>query len=242
MFTLIFRAIIIYLIVLIVLRLMGKRQIGDMQPCELVITLIIADLACIPMSETTIPLLYGVTPLLTLAVLHFIMTVLSRKSLFLRKLINGKPVIVIDKDGINYKALKALNMTLNDLTEALRVANCFSFDDVAFAILETNGNLSVLLKSKSSPATNENLKIKIQESTLQVILINDGKISKENLEHLNITESFIENILNKEKVKTVKDVLIMCINGYGEIYFQTKNSPAKIINTNFKGENIWKDL
>lgn len=238
MFTLILRAMLIYLIVLIVLRLMGKRQIGDMQPCELVITLIIADLACIPMSETTIPLLYGITPLLTLAVLHFVMTFLSRKSLTLRKLINGKPVIVIDKKGINYTALKALNMTLNDLTEALRTANCFSFDDVAFAILETNGNLSVLLKSQVSPVINEDMNIKTNDSTLQVILINDGKISKENLEHLNLEEDFILRILKKEDVKKIKDVLIMCINAYGEIYFQTKNSSAKIIPTSFRSNNI----
>ena len=238
MFTLILRAIIIYLIVLVVLRLMGKRQIGDMQPCELVITLIIADLACIPMSETTIPLLYGITPLFTLAVLHFIMTLLSRKSLFLRKLINGKPVIVIDKSGINYKALKALNMTLNDLTEALRGANCFSFDDVAYAILETNGNLSVLPKISIQPVTNENMKLTLPENTLQVILINDGKLSYENLKLLNLKEDFIQKILRKENVKSVKDVLVMCINAYGEIYFQTKKSPSKILTSNFRSDKL----
>jgi len=240
MFTLILRAIIIYLIVLVVLRLMGKRQIGDMQPCELVITLVIADLACIPMSETTIPILYGITPLLTLVVLHFIMTLLSRKSLFLRKLINGKPVIVIDKSGINYKALKALNMTLNDLTEALRVANCFSFNDVAYAILETNGNLSVLPKISTQPVTNNNMKLNIPENTLQVMLINDGKISYENLNLLNIKEDFIKNILKKENVKTIKDVLVMCIDAYGEIYFQTKKNPPKIINSSFRSDKLWK--
>lgn len=238
MFTLILRAIIIYLIVLVVLRLMGKRQIGDMQPCELVITLVIADLACIPMSETTIPILYGITPLLTLVVLHFIMTLLSRKSLFLRKLINGKPVIVIDKSGINYKALKALNMTLNDLTEALRVANCFSFNDVAYAILETNGNLSVLPKISTQPVTNNNMKLNLPENTLQVMLINDGKISYENLNLLNIKEDFIKNILKKENVKTIKDVLVMCINAYGEIYFQTKKNPPKIINSSFRSDKL----
>ena len=240
MFTLILRAIIIYLIVLVVLRLMGKRQIGDMQPCELVITLVIADLACIPMSETTIPILYGITPLLTLVVLHFIMTLLSRKSLFLRKLINGKPVIVIDKSGINYKALKALNMTLNDLTEALRVANYFSFNDVAYAILETNGNLSVLPKISTQPVTNNNMKLNLPENTLQVMLINDGKISYENLNLLNIKEDFIKNILKKENVKTIKDVLVMCIDAYGEIYFQTKKNPPKIINSSFRSDKLWK--
>ena len=232
------RAIIIYIIVLIALRLMGKRQIGDMQPSELVITLIIADLACIPMSETSIPILYGITPLLTLVVVHFFISVLSQKSLFMRKLFNGKPIIVIDKNGINFKALKALNMTLNDLTEGLRTANCFSFDDVAYAIIETNGNLSVLLKSEVSPVTNQDMKISVDEASLQVILINDGTISKENLKLFNIDENFINNFLKKQNIQNIKDVLVMSANSSGEVYLQCKNQPRQIISTNLKGENL----
>ena len=238
MFTLMLRAIIIYIIVLIALRLMGKRQIGDMQPSELVITLIIADLACIPMSETSIPILYGITPLLTLVVVHFFISVLSQKSLFMRKLFNGKPIIVIDKNGINFKALKALNMTLNDLTEGLRTANCFSFDDVAYAIIETNGNLSVLLKSEVSPVTNQDMKISVDEASLQVILINDGTISKENLKLFNIDEDFINNFLKKQNIQNIKDVLVMSANSSGEVYLQCKNQPRQIISTNLKGENL----
>lgn len=232
------RAIIIYIIVLIALRLMGKRQIGDMQPSELVITLIIADLACIPMSETSIPILYGITPLLTLVVVHFFISVLSQKSLFMRKLFNGKPIIVIDKNGINFKALKALNMTLNDLTEGLRTANCFSFDDVAYAIIETNGNLSVLLKSEVSPVTNQDMKISVDEASLQVILINDGTISKENLKLFNIDENFINNFLKRQNIQNIKDVLVMSANSSGEVYLQCKNQPRQIISTNLKGENL----
>lgn len=238
MFTLMLRAIIIYIIVLIALRLMGKRQIGDMQPSELVITLIIADLACIPMSETSIPILYGITPLLTLVVVHFFISVLSQKSLFMRKLFNGKPIIVIDKNGINFKALKALNMTLNDLTEGLRTANCFSFNDVAYAIIETNGNLSVLLKSEVSPVTNQDIKISVDEASLQVILINDGTISKENLKLFNIDENFINNFLKKQNIQNIKDVLVMSANSSGEVYLQCKNQPRQIISTNLKGENL----
>ena len=122
MITLILRSIIVYCIVLFAVRIMGKRQIGDMQPFELVITLIIADLACIPMSDTTIPIVFGIIPLFTLVILHHFFTFLNRKSILFRKIVNGKPIIIIDKNGINYPALKKLNMTLNDLTESLRIA------------------------------------------------------------------------------------------------------------------------
>ena len=124
------------IIVLFSVRIMGKRQIGDMQPFELVATLIIADLACVPMSDVSIPIFYGVVPLLSLVVLHHIFTLINRKSVFFRKLFNGKPIIVIDKNSIDYKALKLLNMTLNDLTEGLRANGCFDISDVEYAIVE----------------------------------------------------------------------------------------------------------
>ncbi len=220
MLTLILRSIIIYCIVLFAVRLMGKRQIGDLQPFELVITLIIADLACIPISDVTIPLFFGIVPLFTLVILHYFFTLLNRKSIFFRKLLNGRPIIVIDKEGINYNALKKLNMTLNDLMEGLRTAECFNLVDVAYAIVETNGNISVLKKNFDSENNNDNF--------LNIILINDGKIVKENLENTSLDFSFINKIIKKEK-SNIKDVLIMTINSSGEIYFQEKNKKYKIL-------------
>ena len=116
-FTIIIRSLIIYIIVLFLIRLMGKRQIGEMQPFELVITLVIADLATIPMGEPAIPLIHGIIPLITLVCLHFLLSFLMRKSLYFRKLINGLPVILIGPDGIDFKALRKLNMNFNDLQE-----------------------------------------------------------------------------------------------------------------------------
>lgn len=227
MLTLVLRSIIIYCIVLVAVRLMGKRQIGDMQPFELVVTLIIADLACIPMSDVSIPIVFGIVPLLTLVVLHHIFTWANRKSVFVRKILNGKPIIVIDKKGINYEALKSLNMTINDLTEGLRVANCFDINSVAYAIVETNGNISVLLKSKFSPVTNDDMNLSPDESTLNTIIINDGKIIEENLKNLNLDKSFVDKILKKQGVKDIKNVLICTINSLGEGFFQEKNQQCK---------------
>ena len=227
MITLILRSLIIYTIVLFAVRIMGKRQIGDMQPFELVVTLIIADLACIPMSDVSIPLVFGIVPLLTLVVLHHGFTLLNRKSIFFRKLLNGKPMVVIDGNGINYPALKQLNMTLNDLTEGLRGCECFDLANVAFAIVETNGNISVLLKSTASPATSEQLKLSPEQSALNYVLINDGKIMAENLDKLNLSQNFLQKIMKSQKTKSISDVLVLTINSNGNVYYQEKNKPCK---------------
>ena len=234
MITLVLRSLIVYIIVLFAVRIMGKRQIGDMQPFELVVTLVIADLACIPMSDTTIPIVFGIVPLFTLVLLHYLFTFLNRKSLFFRKLLNGKPIIVIDNYGINYSALKKLNMTINDLTEGLRASQCFNINDVAYAIVETNGNISVLLKSSAQNPTNEEMNIKVEECGLITILVNDGKIISENLKILNLNNKFVNNILQREKVKNIKDVLIMTIDNNGEIFFQKKYEPCKTIKVNME--------
>lgn len=231
MITLIIRSIIVYCIVLFSVRIMGKRQIGDLQPFELVATLIIADLACIPMSDSTIPIAFGIVPLLTLVILHHLFTLLNRKSISFRKLINGKPVIVIDKNGINYSALKKLNMTLNDLTEGLRGCQCFNISDVAYAIVETNGNISVMLKSNIQPVSNENLKIKVEEESITLILVNDGKIIKENFCYFGLDENFLQPILKQENIKNIKDVLILTIDKQGEIFLQEKNKSCKTLKT-----------
>lgn len=227
MITLILRSLIIYLIVLFAVRIMGKRQIGDMQPFELVVTLIIADLACIPMSDVSIPLVFGIVPLLTLVVLHHGFTILNRKSIFFRKLLNGKPIIVIDSDGINYPALKQLNMTLNDLTEGLRGCECFDLADVAFAIVETNGNISVLLKSTASPATSEQLKLTPEQSALNYVLVNDGKVMEENLSEMKLSQDFLQKIMKSQKTKNISDILVLTINSNGNVYYQEKNKPCK---------------
>jgi len=222
MLTLIIRAIVIYLIVLVILRIMGKRQIAEMQPYELVATLIIADLACIPMTEITVPLLHGIVPLLALTTIHFFISILSVKSIKLRRLINGRPIIVIDNNGIRYKDLRALNMTLNDLYEGLRVAGYFSLEDIAYAIVETNGSLSVLPKTSSQPPTADDMKVKTDPAVINLMLINDGKVVKENMEHFGLDEEFLKQSIGKFKITNIKDVMIYTLNNSGDVYLQEK--------------------
>ena len=201
-FTLITRSLIIYFIVFLLIRLMGKRQIGEMQPFELVITLIMADLATIPMAETALPLIHGIIPIITLTLLHFIISILCMKSLTFRKLINGKPIIVINPNGVDYKALKKLSMTVNDLMENLRTCGYFNLEEILYAIIQTNGTTSVLPRAPYAPLTANAVNLETQPASLPIILISEGKFVKENLNLAKINHNFISKQVSKIKLKT----------------------------------------
>lgn len=235
MFILFIRSIIIYVIVLIIFRLMGKRQMGELQPFEFVITLIIADLATIPMAEINIPLLHGIIPLVTLTILQFFISLLSCKSIHFRKVVNGKAVIIVSPNGIDYENMKSLNMNINDLTESLRVLNYYSLDQIAYAIVETNGKISVIPNADNAPLTASDLKIKKEKSLLPLILISEGKIIKENLEVSQIEESFVLKQLKNNGIYDVKEVVIATIDNNGKMYLQAINSKYKCFQTNYKG-------
>lgn len=239
MFIILLRVTIIFLIVLLLIRLMGKRQIGEMQPFELVIMLIFADIATMPMADMSVPLLNAIIPLVTLVLLQFFLSFLARKSIFFRKIINGKPVVVIDPNGIIFENLKALNMTLDDLSETLRGCNVSSFDEVQYAIIETNGKASVIMKSANSPVTCDDMKLTVDESTLPILLVSDGKINKENLELAKIDIKFIEKIIKKANISNIKNVLVMTIDNSGKVYVQGKNQCCQTLNIKFNGGEEW---
>lgn len=234
------RAVIIYAFVLIVVRLMGKRQVGEMQPFELVITLIIADLACIPMAEVAVPLGHGLIPIFTLLVVHFLLCFISRKSMKARYLVSGRPAIVISPSGINYKELKKLNMTLDDLIESIRGCEIFNIDEVAYAIIETNGKMCCIPTSQSSPATREDMKVKAEPSALPVNIIMDGKLMKENVSMCGIDNNFISKVLKKADIKEVKQVLLFTLDNNGKVFIQGKHKPKYTTFTmNYKGGDQW---
>lgn len=239
MLTLLIRGIIIYVIVFLVFRLMGKRQLGQLQPYEFVITLIIADLATIPMSEINIPIVHGIVPLLTITIIHFMLSFLSRKSIFLRKFFNGKPVIVINPDGVDYYALKKLNMDFNDLCESLREMNYFSFDQIQYAIVETNGKLTVLPNAENSPVVASDLKLQKEKSALPIILVCDGHVIKENMEVTKINDEFLQENIQKSGAKKIKDILLATIDNNGKFYVQARGKKYVCFETNFKGGDNW---
>ncbi len=236
MLTLIIRSIIIYFIVLIVFRLMGKRQLGQMQPFELVLTLVLADLATIPMAEISVPLIHGIVPLLALLVIHYIITIITRFSPKFSELISGKPVIVINQNGIDYKAVKKLNLNIDDILEALRSAGYFSIDDVLFAIMETNGKVSVLPKAKSTPITKKDMGLVRQENSMPITLISEGKLLNENFKNIKVTKQEVLDYIKELKLN-VKKTLVFTLDNNGIVYLQEMHKRGQAIQTKLKGKN-----
>lgn len=234
------RSVVIYILVLFVIRLMGKRQVGEMQPFEFVITLIIADLACIPMSELSVPLVHGVVPILALLLLHFFICVLARKSMRIRYLLSGRPAIVVTPTGIDYKELQKLNMTLDDLIESMRGCDVFSIDEIAYAIIETNGKMCVIPKMQNMPVTREDMNIKAEPSALPVNIIMDGTLMEDNVKLTGIDNCFLDKYLKKANIKKIKEVLIFTLDNNGKVFIQAKNASEYLtFETEFKGGNRW---
>lgn len=214
--TTIIRTIILYAFITFAIRIMGKRQIGDMQPNELVITLLISEIAAIPLQDISQPILSGVVAIFMLIVLEIIMSVLSMKSITVRRFMNGKSAVIIKNGVIDQNVMKDVRMTVLDLVELLRGQNVFDISAVAFAVLEVNGNLSVLLKGGEQPVTAKDLGIKKEKESLPLPVISDGKILSDSLKALNITN---EDILKKVKAnKTeVNNVFLMTLDRYDNI-------------------------
>ena len=193
---------------------MGKRQLGEMQPFELVITFIIAEVACIPMNDPYIPFYYGIVPIITLGVLHLVLSVLARKSILARKIISGRSVIAIDKNGINYENLKKMNVNVNDLIEAVRSSGYMDFADIEYAIFETNGKVCVVEKECDPTQP--------KPAYLPLSLLVDGKFDKENLELAGATEQKIIEVFLKNGIKNPKDVLYTDVRQDGTLYVSPK--------------------
>ena len=206
------RTIILYIFVTLGIRLMGKRQIGEMQPNELVVTLLISETAAIPLQDTTQPILNGLVAIFVLVILEILISVLSMKSRFMRKIMNGKSAVIIKNGVIDQQMMKSVRMTVLDLVELLRGQDVFDISTVAFAVLEVNGNLSVLLKSAEQPATAADLNIKKEKALLQLPVISDGKIVKESLDFVQADE---KDIRKKLKGDNVADVFLMTMDREG---------------------------
>lgn len=235
MLTIISRSIIIYALVLVVFRLMGKRQIGQMQPFELVMTLIIADLATIPMAEMNVPLLHGIVPLLTLVVVHYFLIAITKCSTKINAFVSGKPIIIIDENGINYTAVKKLNISVDDLFESLREAGYFSFEQILFAIMETNGKMSVLPKASASPVSQDAMKIKTKENSLPVALVSDGKLLLDNLPSAKISKQQVLDFIKKQKIN-IKNILLLTSDKNGQVYLQQKNKKYTVLTNSWTNE------
>lgn len=217
-----FRTLIIYVVVLFVMRFMGKREIGQMQPFEFVISIMIADLASTPMSEIGIPILYGIIPILGLLLIHISISVLNLKSIKIREIICGKPRILIYRGRIDEQAMIKENFTINELQERLRVNNINNLGDVEFAILETSGQISVVPKPEKRALRPEDFNIDAKYEGIAYDLVIDGKIMGDNLKKINKDYKWLEKEVRKFKMKP-EEALVVVLNGDGTIFCQKKD-------------------
>ena len=213
-----FRAIVLYLIVLVVMRLMGKREIGQLQPFELAISIMIADLASIPMTEIGIPIFNGIVPILGLLVMHLILSLINLKSLKAREIICGKPSILIYRGKINEKVLIKERFTINELQERLRANNINNLADVEYAILETSGQVSIIQKRNTIP---EDFNIVPEYEGIPYDLVVDGKVMNKNLKAIGKNYNWLKKQVEKFDIKP-EEALVVTIDGKGQIFCQKK--------------------
>lgn len=222
------RTIIIFVTLVVVMRLMGKRQIGEMQPFEFIVTLIIADLACIPMADVSTPLIYGLVSIISLFILHQIFSLLEQSGKFMKKVISGKPSLVITKDGVDVKELRRNNLSVDDLIESMRSLGYFSFDDVLYAIYESNGKLSAF----------EDQSKQTENPSMPILLIDGGKIDKKNTQLIKCSFDEVKDFLRENRI-SLKDVEIMTVDGNGRVYLKRKNKKYSILHFYHKGGIQW---
>ena len=217
-----FRSIILYIIVLIVMRLMGKREIGQLQPFELAISIMIADLATIPMTDTGIPIGNGIVPILGLLVMHLSISLINLKSNKLREIICGKPRILIYRGKIQEKAMIKERFTINELQERIRSQNIVNLGDVEYAILETSGQITVIEKPNKRQTIPEDFGIIPEYEGIPYDLVVDGKIMYKNLKEIGKDYNWLKKEVNKFKFNP-EDALIVTIDGRGQIFCQKKD-------------------
>ncbi len=216
-----FRAIILYIVVLIVMRLMGKREIGQLQPFELAISIMIADLASIPMADTGTPISNGIVPIFGLLVMHLLITLINLKSIKAREIICGKPRILIYRGKIQEEALIKERFTVNELQERLRSQNIFQLGDVEYAILETSGQVTVIEKPNKRTTIPEDFGIMPDYEGIPYDLVVDGKVMTKNLEAIGKNYAWLKKEVNKFHINP-EDALIVTMDGKGQIFCQEK--------------------
>lgn len=221
------RSLTTFIVLLIVMRLMGKRQIGEMQPFELVITLLIAELACIPMADISVPLVYGIAAILAVFILHQLLSVIEQTSQTAKRIISGKPSLVLNKNGVDFTELRRNNMDVEDLIESMRSAGYYSLDDLDYAIFESNGKLSA----------KEKVDYDKRKTSLPVLLIGEGKLIYKNLSIIGRDKPWLEELLRKNGIKRIKGVGVMTVDGNGKVYLQKEKEKYKTFATEI-GRNV----
>ena len=217
------RTIVLYLLLIFAVRLMGKRQIGELEPAEFVVTMLIANLAAIPMQDGAIPLYSGLVPILTVLGVELVLSGLIMKSVRFRKLVCGKPVVLIDNGKLCQDNLRKTRLSLDELTSALREKNILDMTAVQYAILETNGVVTVFPYPKFRPANAKDAGVTVKEQFLQVTVVEDGHLFREDMKRAGKDENWVEQVL-KEHQANLSDTLLLTVDKTGKVLFLRKEA------------------
>lgn len=227
MMTAFIRTVILYILIMLGLRLLGKRQIGELEPSELVLTLMLSDLATVPMQDFGIPLLAGIIPICTLLALSMLMSQLSLQSLRFREMVCGSPSVLIREGVIQQQAMRQNRYTLDELLEELREKGYCDLKEVKYAILENSGQLSILPWERYAPATPEQMGLKLEkETTLPTVLINDGRVLSQNLKRLGKDPAWLTNTLGRQGLSSPSEVFLLTVDEAGAVTCVKKEGPA----------------
>ena len=214
MFITLIRTSVLYIFVIAIMRMMGKRQIGELLPAELVVTLLLSEIIAIPMQDNDISLVSAIVPVLVLVGFEILISVISLKSVKIRSLMQGNSIIIIRDGKLDLKKIKELRFTIDDILEALRQKDIFDISKVQYAVVETNGTISVMLKPEYEPVTREDLKLEFEDSGMPCAVIVDGRIIKTDFECCNMTMEKLKKIIKKDKIN-VDNTLLMTIDKKG---------------------------
>ncbi len=217
-----FRTVVLYALIIVGIRLMGKRQVGELEPSELVFTLLIADLAAVPMQDFAIPLITGVIPILTLLCVTLLLSIFTVKSIRFRAVICGKPSIVVEKGKVNQREMVKNRFTLDELSEELRIQGVTDISKVQYAILETNGQLTVLLKAEEMPVTAAQAGLHPSEPGIPTLIISDGRLMADNLKRRGLDDVWLSKQLKANHVRQVKEVFVLSVDEQGQVFFAKK--------------------
>ena len=224
MTTAFFRTLILYFILMIGLRLMGKRQIGELEPSELVLTLIISDLASVPMQDFGIPLLTGIIPILTLLCITMLLSVLTMHSVKFRALVCGRPSIIVENGKLHQREMKKNRFTIDELMEELRMKGVTDLSTVKYAILETNGQVSVLPYANQLPATAEQLNVTPDDVGLPIVVVNDGRVLDHNLRTRGLDRTWLDKQLKAYKLHDPREVFLLTVDEQNRVYLVEKEA------------------
>lgn len=226
MFVVMFRAILLYILIIAAMRLMGKRQLGELQPSELVTTILVSNIASIPIEDPSLPMVLSAVPILTLVVFEFLISSCTLKSKGFRRVISGTPMVIIDNGVINQKVMKKLRFTIDDLMESLRSNNIFNLEDVHYAIVETTGQVSVMLKYSAQTVTPEMLALKGSDPAIPSVVVSDGRIMKEALRSCKLGEEWLKQTIRDNHYQ-VSDIFLMTADPNAKYYIVPKQKTEK---------------